>query len=175
MAGVPNADLGRFPVESVSWGETQKFLALLNKQAGEPGWVYRLPGADEWEYACRGGPMSGQADSSGDFYFFDKPADQLLPEQANFASERGDGIQRTCKVGSYRPNRLGLYDMHGNVWEWCEDAANPGGAIALRVTRGGGWGDDSALRCRAGLRESLAQAGQDSGLGLRVARVPAGK
>ena len=80
--------------------------------------MYRLPKEVEWEYACRGGPMANKLDSAFDFYF-DKPVDQLQAEQANF--EHGKGLKRTCQVGSYKPNRLGLYDMHGNVWEWCED------------------------------------------------------
>ena len=70
-----------------------------------------------------------------DFYF-DKPTNQLLPEQANFGRK---GLKRTCKVGSYQPNRLGLYDMHGNVWEWCDDVQKAADGTSLRVARGGGW------------------------------------
>ena len=121
MKDIPEAELKRFPVEQVSWDDAQLFLRELNKHDEEEGWVYRLPKEVEWEYACRGGPMANNLDSAFDFYF-DRPVAQLQADQANFQLQ---GPKRTCKVGSYKPNRLGLYDMHGNVWEWCDDLYDP--------------------------------------------------
>ncbi|MDZ4683656.1 MAG: family 16 glycoside hydrolase [Planctomycetaceae bacterium] len=79
---ISDADLKRFPVENVSWDQCQEFVAKLNQRERETGWVYRLPTEAEWEYACRGGPMSDKLDSAFDFYFA-KPTNILLPEQAN--------------------------------------------------------------------------------------------
>ena len=168
VLGVSDEELKRFPAENVSWDDAQLFLAELNKQEG---WVYRLPKEVEWEYACRGGPMSDKLDSAFDFYF-DRPVGQLQPEQANF--EHGKGLKRTCKVGSYQSNKLGLYDMHGNVWEWCEDEQKEANGASLRVPRGGGWVFDSGT-CRAALRGAHAPSSRHNVLGLRLARVPVGK
>ena len=85
---ISDAELKRFPVENVSWDDAQVFLERLNKREKEAGWVYRLPKEAEWEYACRGGPLSDKLESAYDFYF-DKPTNQLLPAQANFG--HGDG------------------------------------------------------------------------------------
>jgi formylglycine-generating enzyme required for sulfatase activity len=117
---IPDEELKRFPVEGVSWIDAQKFLEALNAGEKEAGWVYRLPKEAEWEYACRGGPRADKFEYGFDFYF-EKPTNKLLLELANFAPKKGEGLQRTCKVGSYKPNSLGLYDMHGNVWEWCDE------------------------------------------------------
>ena len=89
--------------------------------------------------------MANKLDSAFDFYF-DKPVAQLQADQANF--EHGKGLKRTCKVGSYKPNRLGLYDMHGNVWEWCEDEQKLDNGASRRVIRGGSWLYDAALAGR---------------------------
>jgi formylglycine-generating enzyme required for sulfatase activity len=155
---ISDADLKRFPVEQVSWDQCQIFVAKLNRLENEPGWDYRLPTEEEWEYACRGGPMSDKRDSAFDFYFA-KPTNTLLPAQANF----NNGRQRPGKVGSYEPNVLGLYDMHGNVEEWCNDPAGVG--------RGGGWGHP-ASDCRAESRSGVIDGLGNGGLGLRLARVP---
>ncbi len=169
MRDIPEAELKRFPVEQVSWDDAQLFLRELNKRDKQEGWVYRLPKEVEWEYACRGGPMANKLDSAFDFYF-DKPVAELQADQANF--EHGKGLKRTCKVGSYKPNRLGLYDMHGNVWEWCEDEQKLDNRASDRVFRGGSWGDGGRL-CRAASR--AARAGHpDLVLGFRLARVPVG-
>ena len=103
-----------------------------------------------------------------DFYF-DKPTNTLLPEQANF--EHGTGLKRTCKVGSYTPNRLGLYDMHGNVVEWCEDVVGFDVA-ARRALRGGSWGHDPS-DCRATRPPPRSPRGEAwmPGVRLRLARV----
>ena len=135
--------------------------------------MYRLPKEAEWEYACRGGPLADKSQMRFDFYL-DKPTNQLQPEQANF--EHGKGLKRTCKVGSYQPNRLGLYDMHGNVWEWCDDLFDPKDPArgSLRVARGGCWYNDSG-HCRAAYRNVVPPSARDGNFGLRVARVPVGK
>ena len=144
-------------------GSCQLFVAKLNKLEKETGWVYRLPKEAEWEYACRGGPMADKAGQR--LRLLLRQADEhLLPEQANF--EHGKGLNRTCKVGSYEPNRLGLYDMHGNVWEWCDDAEDH-----PRVVRGGGCFRD-VEQCRAGYRYGILPGRQLTDVGLRVVRVP---
>jgi serine/threonine protein kinase/formylglycine-generating enzyme required for sulfatase activity len=168
---IADAELKRFPVEKVSWGDCQAFLRVVNEKVKEAGWVYRLPTDAEWEYACRGGPSSNKFDYGFDYYF-EKPSLQLLPDQANF--KHGDkALNRTCKVGSYQPNKLGLFDMHGNVWEWCDDEMKNDEEASLRVVRGGSWGDDSG-RCRAALRGECPPSFRNEPLGLRLARVPVG-
>lgn len=93
----------------------------------------------------------------------------MLRGQGNF----DDALMRTCKVGSYKPNRLGLYDMHGNVHEWCEGFLFRG-KTDIRVTRGGGWNCNSE-GCRAANRIGTSPSARFNFVGLRVARVPAGK
>jgi len=159
---IADAELNRFPVENVSWDDAQKFLERLNTGEQKAGWVYRLPMAAEWEYACRGGPLSDKSESAYDFYF-DKPTNQLLPEQANVSRY----LQRTCKVGSYPPNRLGLYDMHGNVWEWCNDPERTVNGASSREPRGGGW-STAPVACKAAY--SLGPARWEGRVGLRLAR-----
>lgn len=167
---ISDADLKRFPVETVSWNETQLFLKVLNSQVKETGWEYRLPTEMEWEYACRGGPMTDRFDSSFNFYL-DKPTNQLFLDQANF--EHGKGLQRTCRVGSYHPTRLGLYDIHGNVWEWCADTLKAADGAAQRVIRGGSWYNDAGS-CTTVIRSIYGSSHPDPVFGLRLARVPAG-
>ncbi|MBN9520503.1 protein kinase [bacterium] len=165
---VPDADLKWFPVESVSWDDCQVFVERLNRREKESGWVYRLPTAAEWEYACRGGPMADRADSAFDYYFA-RPKNVLLPESANFNTAQ----QRTCRVGSYEANRLGAFDLHGNVHEWCADAEPAADGTPARVTRGGCW-DFSASACTAAFRDNGAPGFRHFNLGFRVARVPVG-
>jgi len=174
---IAQAELKRFPVEQVSLVDAESFLDRLNNRQHETGWVYRLPKEAEWEYACRGGPLSDKVESAYDFYF-DKPANHLLPEQANFDQT---GLRRTCKVGSYKPNRLGLYDMHGNVFEWCDDAEPIANGDPRRATRGGCWvspsgpGDSRPGPCRAAYRWARPPTCRENRLGLRVVRVPVGR
>jgi formylglycine-generating enzyme required for sulfatase activity len=173
---IPDAELKQFPVENVSWDEAQAFIKKLNeREKGHGGWVYRLPTEAEWEYSCRGGATS-QEDCSYHFYF-DRPTNDLSSEQANFDgrypagnARQGEYLQRTTKVGSYKPNRLGVYDMHGNVWEWCEDSYDGG---PDRVIRGGGW-DYDGVYCRAADRSGGAPGDRYYDLGFRLARVPSG-
>jgi formylglycine-generating enzyme required for sulfatase activity len=111
------------------------------------------------------------------FFYFDKPTNQLRPDLANY--NYPDYLNRTCKVGSYKPNRLGLFDMHGNVWEWCEDADNAPDGAPGRVNRGGSCiaGNPRAGPdyCRAGFRHIVPASVRSRDTGLRVARVPADK
>lgn len=103
------------PVESVSYDDTQAFCQKLN---GMTGHKYRLPTQEEWEYACRAGTVTG--------YYFGDDRRQLGDYAWYFDNSQGT----THPVGLKQPNAWGLYDMHGNVWEWCEEV----------VMRGGSWG-----------------------------------
>ena len=104
----------KLPVELVSWDDCQEFIKKLNAKANEG---YRLPTEAEWEYACRAGTSTA--------YSF---GDNITPKDANYA---GSKIGKPVAVGSYKPNAFGLYDMCGNVREWCEDwyGAYPAGSI----------------------------------------------
>ncbi|WP_020468782.1 bifunctional serine/threonine-protein kinase/formylglycine-generating enzyme family protein [Zavarzinella formosa] len=166
---IKEEDLKRFPAENMSWDETRAFLTLLNKKDGQKGWIYRLPTSQEWEYACRGGPQADKSNSEFDFYFA-KPTNQLAPEQANVFSGPEEGLQRPAKVGSYKPNPLGLYDMVGNVNEWCDNAYSPGSDI--KATKGGGW-VDIAASCRCSFLGACGPADRRSTLGCRLVIVPA--
>ncbi len=171
---IPDAELAQFPVESVSWNDVQQFIEKLNEKERASGYLYRLPMAAEWEYACRGGPSS--KDECAYHFYCNQPTNDLCSMQANFNGElsagkakKGPYLGRPTRVGSYSPNRLGLYDLHGNVWEWCADLYDPNGS--LRVYRGGGW-NYSAEYCRAASRYGSVPASSGSTLGLRLARVP---
>jgi formylglycine-generating enzyme required for sulfatase activity len=169
-----DAELERFPVENVSWNDAQLFVKRLNSLVQEPGWTYRLPTEVEWEYACRGGPLADQFTSGFDFYF-DEPTNKVEPGQANMKHEKW--LNRTCKVGSFRPNALGLYDMHGNVAEWCQDAdpklVDPKGA-PHRAYRGSSW-NDLPVDWRASSRNIAEPDHRLNDRGLRLARVPVDK
>jgi formylglycine-generating enzyme required for sulfatase activity len=173
---VPDADLRQFPVESVSWEDAQAFLDRLNAREKDGEWAYRLPTEAEWEYACRGRAASKEGCSY--HYYLDRPANVLSSVDANIDGKRpergaakGPYLERTSKVGSYPPNWLGLFDMHGNVWEWCDDAFEGGSG---RVLRGGSW-DLRASSCRAAFRYQSAPFNRSSAIGFRVVRVPAGR
>jgi formylglycine-generating enzyme required for sulfatase activity len=177
VRGIYNAHLKLFPVEQVSWEDAQEFIKRLNARDKSSGLLYRLPREAEWEYSCRGGATS-QSDCDFDFYFA-QPTNDLSSEMANFDGQspagnapQGKYLKHTSKVGSYQPNRLGLYDMHGNVWEWCEDQFKTGGSA--RVIRGGCWKADG-VSCRASLRNGFEQSERCNYLGLRLAAVPSGE
>jgi formylglycine-generating enzyme required for sulfatase activity/predicted Ser/Thr protein kinase len=184
---VSDADLDLFPVEFVSWVTVQAFLLKLAALEGEARnhREYRLPSEAEWEYACRGGHLIKRLGEKHTLPFhFDRQCSSLSGAQANFAREfpYGDGVSglslsRTCKVGSYQPNALGLHDMHGNVREWCADwyghypsgpATNPIGPPdgSDRVTRGGCYGS-VGLHCRAACRSRGAPGSRSNTVGFR--------
>jgi formylglycine-generating enzyme required for sulfatase activity len=171
----------RNPVENVKWHEVQDFLAALNKKSAEHGLVYRLPTEVEWEYTCRGGTIS-QVQSEYSFYFAKSksvltpaPTNDLSSKQANFCGEypagdadTGPYLESTSEVGSYLPNPLGIYDLHGNVWEWTSTAEDSG-----RVIRGGGWNSEGD-ECAASYRFDRDPEYQDNDLGCRLLAVPVG-
>jgi formylglycine-generating enzyme required for sulfatase activity len=169
------------PMYFVSWEDAQTFITKLNQSVPLPsGWKYALPTEAQWEYACR-------AETESVFSF----GSVLNGKEANCngnypygTTQTGPYLEKTAKVGSYAPNACGLYDMHGNVYEWCQDAWDgssklPGGTDPLgtvgsfRVIRGGSWYDD-ALRCRAADRLRYTPGYRRYDLGFRVAAVPAG-
>ena len=150
----------RLPVERISWSDAQDFAARMT--ARMPELRVRLPSEAEWEYACRAG-ASGAFGAAGD-----------LDAVAVYSATSG-GRSRPLK--SRAPNPLGLYDLHGNVWEWCVDGYAPYAAVAvdpkagaadLRVARGGSWGDD-APALRAANRAGLAPEVRSAYVGLRLA------
>jgi formylglycine-generating enzyme required for sulfatase activity/class 3 adenylate cyclase len=151
------------PVIGVSWAEAQSYVDWLNQKAG--GSLYRLPTEAEWEYAARAGAQTRYAFGN-----------RITRAQANFGSGRSD------PVGSYLPNAFGLFDMHGNVWEWVADCYRPtyagapsdGSAVEdaackQRPYRGGGF-DDPAAAQRAANRRRADPAAHISGVGFRVVR-----
>jgi formylglycine-generating enzyme required for sulfatase activity len=170
---VSDEELKLFPVENVSWDDVQAFIKKLNEKERGRGYLYRLPGEAEWEYACRGGATS-EEDCSYHFYF-DKPTTDLSSEQANFngnspfgKAPRGKNLELPTRVGAYPSNKLGLCDMHGNVFQWCDDPAQDGFG---RVVRGGSWGGDGR-RCRAAYRDWCAPSFRNDHIAFRLARVP---
>jgi formylglycine-generating enzyme required for sulfatase activity len=175
---ITDADLKRFPVEMVSWDDIQEFLKKLNEQQKGKGWHYRLPSEAEWEYACRNAATTKE-ECSFDFYF-DKPTNDLSSMQANIdgrrpagKAEKGPNLGRPTKVGSYPPNKLGLYDMHGNIWQWCTPDPNVKGTY--RVLRGGGWNQFGAGACTATNRSRGSKIPDpEPDAGFRLARVPSG-
>lgn len=151
------------PVEQVSWDDCQDFIAKLNRITGKH---FRLPTEAEWEYAARGGNRSNSTKYSGEYY---------LDEVAWYDGNSGN---HSHDVGTKRPNELGLYDMSGNVWEWCSDwydsyssdsQNNPTGSSSgtYRVLRGGCW-DDYAIYCRISVRGYDAPGTSNDGRGLRL-------
>jgi formylglycine-generating enzyme required for sulfatase activity len=170
---IKDEELKLFPVEHVSWDEVQQFIKKLNEKEAGHGYGYRLPTEAEWEYACRGGAAS-EDECSFDFYF-DKPTNDLSSQQANCQGDRPAGkadkgpfLGRPTKVGSYPPNKLGLYDMSGNVFQWCADLYDP--KDSNRVIRGGNW-YSPAFGCRAAFRFGCGPSAWPDGVGFRLARV----
>jgi formylglycine-generating enzyme required for sulfatase activity len=167
-------DLKQFPVETVSWDDAQAFIKKLNEKEKGKGWTYRLPSEAEWEYACRGGATT-EEECSYHFYFA-KPTNDLSSKEANFdgnnpygKGEKGPDLGRTTKVGSYAPNKLGLYDMHGNVRQWCSDKYQPN--TSARVLRGGSW-FYFGWYCRSALRAGYEPGIRIQDFGFRLAAVP---
>ena len=154
----------KLPVTAVSWEDCQEFIKKLNKKT-DGG--YRLPTEAEWEYACRAGTTTA--------YSFGA---KITPKDANYSYS---GIGKPVVVGSYSPNPFGLYDMHGNVFEWCEDWY---GEYPFAVTdpKGPATGEDRVLRggsfyplvsmARSSNRVFSTPTARDNTNGFRLARTP---
>ena len=161
------------PVTNVNWEDCQEFCRKLTqreRQSGElpSGAAYRLPTEAEWEYSCRAG-------SAASFCFGDSEE-----ELTRYAWHKQDSDGRTHDVAGKRPNTWGLHDVHGNVWEWCQDwkgeyantaATDPQGPSAgsFRILRGGGFGDE-ARHCRCANRLNNLPRLRLADLGFRVVR-----
>ena len=157
----------QYPVESVSWNDCQNFIKKLNSLTGR---TFRLPTEAEWEYAARGGNQSSHYKYSGSGNIDD------------VAWYDGNSGYKTHAVGTKTANELGIYDMSGNVYEWCSDwyggysagaQTNPQGPSSgsFRVLRGGSW-YNSARRCRVSNRGFNDPGFSDIGYGLRLVLVP---
>jgi sulfatase modifying factor 1 len=160
------------PVDNVNWGDVTLYCWKLNvseQAAGRipTGWEYRLPTEAEWEYACRAGTSTA--------YHY---GPDLLPEMANY----GAYLRRTMAVGSYQPNAFGLYDMHGNVTEWCLDwhggfpgvpETDPRGPKSglYRVLRGGDW-NLTARFCTSAYRHAAVPRQNAVNFGFRIVLAP---
>jgi len=167
------------PVERVSWNDIQEFLKKLNAQTGKQ---YRLPTEAEWEYAARGGSRS-----QGFLYSGSNNLDEVGWYAGNAQQGNTHGAQKTTRpVGGKKPNELGLYDMSGNVREWCEDCWNVnyndaprdgsawlqanGGDCSRRVLRGGAWDYVGAMNLRVSSRISNLASNRRDYEGFRLAR-----
>ena len=139
---------GKLPVTNVSWNDCQEFIRKLNKETGDG---FRLPTEAEWEYACRAGTTTA-------FSF----GETILKEQANYDESK------IKPVGTYKPNAFDLYDMHGNVWEWCEDLTRPEGQN--RIFRGGSFKSGEIKYLRSFHRFWRPEVESDSNGGFRLAK-----
>jgi len=166
----------RRPVEQVSWNDVQDFIARLN--GAVPGLEVRLPTEAEWEYACRAGTTTP-------FSF----GEDITPEQVNYdgdypyrSGKKGRSRGETVEVASLPANPWGLYEMHGNVWEWCQDwyGVYPEGSVAdptgpdpggRRVLRGGSW-IDFGRDARSAYRDHSEPGLRRGSLGFRLALGP---
>jgi formylglycine-generating enzyme required for sulfatase activity len=183
-------DLNR-PVEQLSWVDATNYCGQLTgreQAAGRlpAGWVYRLPTESEWEYACRAGTTTafsfGSAIHGGMANFDDHWEYDASIGDIYVSNPTVPWLPRTTTVGSYQPNAWGLYDMHGNVWEWCRDwyDSYPTGSVtdppgptsgSYRVFRGGSW-LNLGRNCRSAQRNYWNASYLDYSLGFRVVLAP---
>lgn len=141
------------PVESVSQHDIQECIKKLNKLSKK--WIYSLPTEEEWEYCCRAGTIT-------DFSFGDDKS--IIGDYAWFYKNSNNSTQ---PVKLKKCNDFGLYDMHGNVWEWCKDLYDPLGSD--RVLRGGSWYSDAG-GLRSAERYIVGPGGRSDNVGFRLVR-----
>jgi formylglycine-generating enzyme required for sulfatase activity len=165
------------PVEKINWDDAIAFCTKLSQKTGKQ---YSLPSEAQWEYACR-------AQTTSNFHF----GETITPDLVNYNGDYpyngasvGQNRDRSTPVGTFPANAFGLYDMHGNVWEWCLDRYQPNyltapidgsavvdipelGGNSKRVMRGGAW-DYVAKGCRSAVRCSLDSSLRMNGCGFRV-------
>jgi len=167
FGGNPSTTKGAMlPVTDVSWEDCQKFIKKLNAKTNGG---YRLPTEAEWEYSCRAGTTTE--------YSF---GDEITPKDANYDDD--SKIAKLVAVGSYKPNAFGLYDMHGNVCEWCEDWYGIYQAGSVTDPKGLGTGERRVLRggsfysyasfARSSFRSGDSPTFRSSYFGFRLARTP---
>jgi formylglycine-generating enzyme required for sulfatase activity len=174
------------PVINVTWNDAVNFAEWLSRKDGQ---VYRLPTEAEWEYACRGGTTSryyfGNDDEDLAKYANVADADFRKATGINWGIQASDGYAFTAPVGRFKPNAFGLYDMHGNVWQWCADRYGeyPTGRVTdptgpaqgtFRMFRGGSW-NRAAANCRSAERARIDPSLRDLAVGFRLVRVPSGQ
>ena len=174
---------GQRPVIDVSWDDAQSYVAWLSRETGES---YRLLSESEWEYVARGGTQTRYhwGDSSSSQCRYANGADMSAKKHNSgwTVADCDDGYYRTSPVGSFAANAFGLYDVHGNVWEWVQDCWNgsyagaPGdgrawesGNCSLRVLRGGSW-YFNPRDLRAANRDWVVTGVRINYAGFRVAR-----
>jgi formylglycine-generating enzyme required for sulfatase activity len=178
------------PVVNVSWNDAQAFIGWLSQKEGK---TFRLPTEAEWEYACRartttryfcGDDREGLAAVGN---VADSTAREKYPDWTSAIAAR-DGYVYTAPVGRFKANAFGLYDMHGNVWEWCQDRYDgeyykrspvddppgPSGGASFRVFRGGGWSGGPGV-CRTAYRNAGDPSIRSTGDGFRLALVQSGR
>ena len=162
------------PVERVSWNGAVEFCEKLSQKTGKK---YRLPSEAEWEYACRAGTTTP-------FYFGESITPDLVNYNGNYAyasAPKGKYRQQTTDVGTFPPNAFGLYDMHGNVWEWCQDdykenyidaptdgSASTNQSASSKLLRGGSW-YFNPVYCRSAYRLGRNADRLNINIGFRVA------
>jgi formylglycine-generating enzyme required for sulfatase activity len=170
---------GSLPVEQISWDETIEFCARLSQRCQSSKKSYRLPSEAEWEYACRAGTTTP-------FHFGKTMTTDLANYGGNYIygnAAKGEYREKTTEVGKFPANAFGVYDMHGNVWEWCEDdwhenynsAPSDGRASIIgndnnnryNLLRGGSW-TYIPWNCRSASRYRYGHAVRSSGIGFRV-------
>jgi formylglycine-generating enzyme len=171
---------GNHPVVHVSWNDAKAFCSWLSKKEGKE---YRLPTEAEWEYACRAGSTTqfSFGDDDDDLHKYGNYCDRSNTNGFTWQDKaHQDGYDRTAPVGSFKPNPWGLYDMHGNVWQWCEDLyeedyyrkspdADPTGPAQgnERVIRGGSWYRNPRF-CRSTFRKQYLPVTRCDDFGFRV-------
>jgi formylglycine-generating enzyme required for sulfatase activity len=164
------------PAVCLTWNSAKSFLTAVNSYTGK---TFRLPSEAEWEYACRAG-------TTARYYWGDDPSYTAIGAYAWYDGNAYNvtGQQYAHVVGAKLPNTFGLYDMSGNVWQWCQDwyhnnytgAPTDGRAWesptgSYRVLRGGSWSYNDS-RCRSASRSSGAPSGTNDNIGCRVVQIP---